>query len=98
MGGIGQHIASWMIEKGAKNMLIVSRNAESSPGVAEMRAMSQADGCNLQIRSCDVGNEQLFVDLLTDVATTMPPIRGVINAAMVLQVCLYSNFDESCLH
>ena len=87
MGGIGQHIASWMMEKGAKNLLIASRNAETSPDVADMRAMAQADSCNLQIRSCDVGDEQKFVDLLAEVATTMPPICGVVNAAMVLKVC-----------
>lgn len=93
MGGIGQHIASWLMEKSAKNLLIVSRNAETSPDVASMRLMAQADGCNLQIRSCDVGNESEFLRLLTDVATTMPPIRGVINAAMVLQVCYISSHE-----
>jgi NAD(P)-dependent dehydrogenase (short-subunit alcohol dehydrogenase family) len=88
MGGIGQHITSWMMEQGAKNVLIASRNAEANPNVANMRAMAQADGCNLQIRSCDVGDEQKFVSLLAEVATTMPPIRGVVNAAMVLKVRL----------
>lgn len=87
MGGIGQYIASWLMEKSAKNLLIVSRTAESSPDVASMRLMAEADGCNLQVRSCDVGDEDKFVELLTEVAATMPPIRGVINAAMVLQVC-----------
>lgn len=87
MGGIGQYIASWLMEKSAKNLLIVSRNAEANPDVASMRLTAQADGCNLQVRSCDVGDEQKFLELLADVATIMPPIRGVINAAMVLQVC-----------
>jgi NAD(P)-dependent dehydrogenase (short-subunit alcohol dehydrogenase family) len=87
MGGIGQHIASWLMEKGAKNLLIVSRSAASSSDAPSMQAMAKADNCNLQIRSCDVGNEQSFVDLLAEVATSMPPIRGVVNAAMVLEVC-----------
>ncbi|KAF3038704.1 putative PKS-like protein biosynthetic cluster [Didymella heteroderae] len=93
MGGIGQYIASWLMEKSAKNLLIVSRNAEASPDVASMRMMAQADDCNLQIRSCDVGNEQKFLELLADVATTMPPIRGVINAAMVLQNSILDNMS-----
>jgi NAD(P)-dependent dehydrogenase (short-subunit alcohol dehydrogenase family) len=88
MGGIGQHIASWLMEKGAKNLLIVSRSAASSSDAPAMKAMAEADSCNLQIRSCDVGNEQSFVDMLAEVANIMPPIRGVVNAAMVLEVCL----------
>ena len=76
------------MEKGAKNLLIVSRSAASSADAPAMKAMAEADNCNLQIRSCDVGNEQSFVDMLAEVATSMPPIRGVVNAAMVLEVSL----------
>ncbi|KAL2169361.1 hypothetical protein VTG60DRAFT_6135 [Thermothelomyces hinnuleus] len=86
MGGIGQHIAAWMMEKGAKNLLIVSRSAEASPDVPSMKAMAEADGCNLAIRSCDVTDARAFADLLSwAAASALPPIRGVVNAAMVLQ-------------
>ena len=80
------------MEKGAKNLLITSRNAGSSPDVADMRATARADGCNLQIYSCDVSNENDFTNLLANVSTTMPPIRGVVNAAMVLKVSASSQF------
>lgn len=87
MGGIGQDLAAWMMENGAKNLLLLSRNAAINADVPRMKAMAAADGCNLQVRSCDIGNEQHFVDLLAEVTTDMPPIKGVINAAMILKVC-----------
>ncbi|AEO58697.1 polyketide synthase [Thermothelomyces thermophilus ATCC 42464] len=91
MGGIGQHIAAWMMEKGARNVLIVSRGAEASPDVPSMKAMAEADGCKLAIRSCDVTDARAFADLLAWAASSsaggggLPPIRGVVNAAMVLR-------------
>ncbi|PYH87006.1 polyketide synthase [Aspergillus uvarum CBS 121591] len=85
MGGIGRSIVSWLMENGAKNLLVVSRKAEASSEVPDMQAAAKADGCNLQIRSCDVSDEQALVKLLKDTADVLPPVRGVINAAMALE-------------
>ncbi|KAK9774990.1 hypothetical protein SCAR479_08264 [Seiridium cardinale] len=84
LGGIGRSIARWMIEKGARNLLLVSRSAKSHPDAAALTATAQAQGCNLQIRSCDISDENSFMKLIQECASTLPPIRGVINGVMVL--------------
>lgn len=86
LGGLGRTIAQWMIEKGARNLLIVSRNAASHPEAASLISFGEKKGCNVHVRNCDVSDEKSLVRLLSDCAGTMPPIRGVIQGALQLNV------------
>ena len=87
LGGIGRAIASWMMGNGAKNILLVSRNAVSHSNAAELVRSAKAEGCNLQVRNCDVSSEDSLFKLLEYCSSgSLPPIRGVINCAMVLDV------------
>lgn len=85
-GRLGRAIALWMVQKGAKNIVLVSRNAQSHPGAASLMQQAQDDGCNLQVRNCDVSDENSLLELLEDCTHTLPPIRGVVAGAMVLNV------------
>lgn len=89
LGGIGHAIALSMIEKGAKNILVTSRNAVSHPNAAGLVQRAKADGCNVYVRNCDISNEESLVKLLADHTGTLPPIRGVIQAAMYLDVSYF---------
>ncbi|KAF7554507.1 hypothetical protein G7Z17_g2865 [Cylindrodendrum hubeiense] len=84
LGGLGRAIALWMVQKGARNIVLVSRNAQSHPGAASLIQQAKDDGCNLQVRNCDVSDESSLLELLGDCARTLPPIRGVVAGAMVL--------------
>jgi NADPH:quinone reductase-like Zn-dependent oxidoreductase/ubiquinone/menaquinone biosynthesis C-methylase UbiE len=97
LGGVGRAIALWMIEQGARHVLVVSRNAASHPDAAQLIDDARADGCNLYIRDCDVADEAGFLKLLDDCADTMPPIRGVVQAAMVLDVSS-PPIDSTCIY
>lgn len=76
----------WLIEKGARNVALLSRNAQSHPSAATIRESAAASGCSIMIRSCDVSDERQFLKELKEMSSTLPPIDGVINAAMLLQV------------
>ncbi|KAK2057592.1 hypothetical protein LY76DRAFT_97387 [Colletotrichum caudatum] len=88
LGGVARAIACWMMEKGARNLLLISRNAESHPEAQKLAGEAGSRGCNLQVRNCDASDEESFLELLRavtgDSPASMPPIRGVINGAMVL--------------
>ncbi|KAH7143722.1 hypothetical protein EDB81DRAFT_935118 [Dactylonectria macrodidyma] len=84
LGGLGRAIALWMVQKGARNILLVSRNAQSHPDAASLMEQAKNEGCNLQVRNCDVSDEQSLLALLDECARAMPPIRGVVAGAMVL--------------
>ncbi|KAK4034298.1 hypothetical protein C8A01DRAFT_49278 [Parachaetomium inaequale] len=82
--GIGLAITRWMVSKGARNLVLVSRNATSHPAATEVCQEAELAGCRVEIRDCDISDEGSLVGLLRDCSTTLPPIRGAINAAMVL--------------
>lgn len=85
LGGIGRAIAEWLIEQGTKNLVLVSRHATTNPGAPLIRQKGTEAGCQVAIYDCDVSEEQDLLRLVHDCTTAgLPPIRGVINGAMVL--------------
>ncbi|KAL2813950.1 hypothetical protein BDW59DRAFT_24526 [Aspergillus cavernicola] len=78
-GGIGRSLCEWMVDHGAKHVVIMSRSATSGPFLTELQA-----ACNVRAVACDVSDAgQLAVAL--ESFSDMPPIKGVIQAAMVLK-------------
>ncbi|KAI5866390.1 hypothetical protein GGS23DRAFT_556890 [Durotheca rogersii] len=85
LGGIGREISLWMAENGAKNIVLVSRNAESHPEAAQLVSAAKKEGCRIHIRNCDVSDEESLLSLLAYCSfMSLPPFKGVINGAMVL--------------
>lgn len=65
---------------------MLSRHAESHANVSfldEMRSM----GTNMLALNVDISNAQSLADAIDTASKTMPPVKGVIQGAMVLQVC-----------
>lgn len=86
IGGIGRAIAEWMIEKGAQHILIISRHATSHPMAGSLKDRGIQTSCKVEIRDCDIVNEASLSHCIRDCLQFMPPIRGLINGAMVLDV------------
>ncbi|KAF2754937.1 polyketide synthase-like protein [Pseudovirgaria hyperparasitica] len=83
--GIGNTIVMRLIDKGAKNIVAVSRNAVSHRNAAALREMAQEHGCRLLIQNCDIANDEQLLQLVQDLREKdIPPIGGVVQAAMVL--------------
>ncbi|KAM5465923.1 Type I Iterative PKS [Microsporum audouinii] len=85
LGGIGRSIARWMVERGAKHLILVSRNSASRPESQELIKELGHAGCEAVAVNCDVSQPMNLGQVLFECQETMPPIRGVIQAAMNLQ-------------
>ncbi|RMJ10268.1 hypothetical protein CDV36_010105 [Fusarium kuroshium] len=84
-GGVGRAIIRWMVDRGAKHLIIPSRSGPSSPSARQLVDELTKKGVNLMATNCDISSETGLTTLLQECAKTMPPIKGCINAAMVLQ-------------
>ncbi|RSM05543.1 hypothetical protein CDV31_009534 [Fusarium ambrosium] len=84
-GGVGRAIVRWMVDRGAKHLIIPSRSGPSSPSARQLIDELTKKGANLMATNCDISSETGLTTLLQECAKTMPPIKGCINAAMVLQ-------------
>ncbi|KAI0506887.1 putative polyketide synthase [Xylaria bambusicola] len=84
--GIGASVAKLLVDRNAKHLVLVSRNATSRPGTAAMTTELSATGCNVVAKDCDVGNMDSLKSLVDDCRKAgMPAIKGIIHGGMVLQ-------------
>ncbi|KAI3390411.1 hypothetical protein diail_9735 [Diaporthe ilicicola] len=81
-GALGISVCDWMVESGAKYIVITSRN----PKIENEWVQSHLrGGVSVKIICCDVTDEQALQSVHYDICQTMPPIAGVMNGAMVLR-------------
>jgi acyl transferase domain-containing protein/acyl carrier protein len=83
LGGIGLRVAQWLVDQGAKHLVLLGRSALSEQS-REVVASMQTSGVIVQVHSVDVAQQDKMVALLETVERSMPPLRGVIHAAGVL--------------
>lgn len=91
-GGIGRSIAKRMIQRGARHIVLLSRSGKVTKELNQLVQDSRLLGASIYIiKRCDVANAARVKSLIAELEMTLPPIRGVIHAAMVLRVCLFSS-------
>ncbi len=85
-GGIGRSITKFLVQQGARHVVLASRQGPQSEKVQDLIKDLAGTGANIVPISCDVGNMENVRALVNRCEATMPPIRGVIHGAMVLDV------------
>jgi acyl transferase domain-containing protein/acyl carrier protein len=83
LGGLGLTVAKWMAEKGARHLVLMGRRGatpETERAVAELKEA----GAQVMIAQADVSREEDVARVLGEVRRTMPPLRGIVHAAAVL--------------
>ncbi|KAL2065966.1 hypothetical protein VTL71DRAFT_3636 [Oculimacula yallundae] len=85
---IGNSLCEWMIRKGAKYLVLTSRNPKLSD---EWLQMLKELGAIITIRSLDVTNRTAVHAFVSSIKATHPPIGGVANGAMILHDTMFSN-------
>ncbi|KAL6237472.1 hypothetical protein BDW75DRAFT_238260 [Aspergillus navahoensis] len=95
-GGIGRSMAHWLVSHGARNLIVLSRGAETSPAAVALAAELDALGCRVKIISCDASAKAELSKAIESCSMDLPPVRGVIHSAMVLQDAVFERmtFDD----
>jgi NADPH:quinone reductase-like Zn-dependent oxidoreductase/acyl carrier protein len=83
LGGIGHSVCEWLINHGARNLIVMSRSASADKIRPFVDEMAQ-HGCKVYASACDIADKQSVEKAFNDCDRNMPPIRGVIQGAMVL--------------
>ncbi|KAJ5102441.1 Acyl transferase/acyl hydrolase/lysophospholipase [Penicillium alfredii] len=84
-GGLGIVVIEWMVERGAQYLIIPSRSGAKSQKAKNTVERLTAQGVHIISPECDASSEASLSRLLEECSQNMPPIKGCINAAMVLQ-------------
>lgn len=79
-------MARWMVAKGARTIVLVSRSGSVTGRVKELVDELEAVGANIVVRPCNVVNKAEVEELIKTGLEGLPPIRGVVHGTMVLKV------------
>ncbi len=93
-GGFGLETARWLADRGVKHLVLTGRNGAATPEAQAVVAELQARGVDLRPVACDVSDETSVASLLEQIRADMPPLAGVMHAAMVLEDSLIVNMTE----
>lgn len=82
-----------MFQHGARNFVFASRSGTANKAASELVEHLGSLGAIVAVFACDVSEESQLDALIAGTAErNMPPIRGVIQAAMVLKVSIDFSF------
>lgn len=83
LGGLGLSLAQWLVEQGARSLVLVGRKGPSAQARVAIQSMEQA-GARVHCAQADVSRESDVEQLFAMVRREMPPLAGIVHAAMVL--------------
>ena len=83
LGGLGRSIIKWMAGRGARDFVVLSRRAVSSPEAQLLVDNLTARGIRIRAVVCDVSKMEQVVKAIQE-ASSDGPVRGIVHAALSL--------------
>ncbi|MCA0456386.1 MAG: type I polyketide synthase [Chloroflexi bacterium] len=93
LGGLGLKVADWMVEHGARNLVLLGR---STPSEAAQTYLQQWHDCGAYVHAvqADVSNREQMADIINTISQSMPRLRGIIHAAGIVDDALLVNQND----
>ena len=82
-----------MVDRGAKSIILVSRSGAQNPEAIQAVDEMIAEGARVTVFACDVADSSRLTAVIEECNKTLPPIRGVIQAAMNLRDAVFENMS-----
>ena len=84
LGGFGLATAAWLVEKGARQLVLAGRNGAATREAREGVKALCAAGARVEVCKVDVREHGALERMMQRVDREFAPLRGVVHAAMVL--------------
>ncbi|NER47834.1 MAG: SDR family NAD(P)-dependent oxidoreductase, partial [Symploca sp. SIO1A3] len=83
LGSLGLEVAQWLVNQGAQNLVLTGRSSPSETATDTIEKLEQT-GCQISVLLGDISCEQDVAGILEKIQASLPPLKGVIHAAGVL--------------
>lgn len=83
--GIGLSLGQWMLDNGAKNLVLLGRSGDSRPAVKSLIEKHEGTDVTVRAYACDVGAREDLISVKSAIKD-LPPVKGVIHGALYLRV------------
>jgi NADPH:quinone reductase-like Zn-dependent oxidoreductase/acyl carrier protein len=82
-GGLGPMVARWLVDRGARHLVLIGRQAPSGAADAVVDAL-RSSGARVEVMAADVSREDEVRRVFAAIDASMPPLRGIVHAAGVI--------------
>ncbi len=90
LGALGLEVAQMLVAQGAKTLVLIGRNAPTSEAQTVIESLKQTSA-QIFVRQCDITNREQITEVFNQIQATLPPLKGIIHTAGVLQDALLVN-------
>jgi acyl transferase domain-containing protein/NADPH:quinone reductase-like Zn-dependent oxidoreductase/acyl carrier protein/NADP-dependent 3-hydroxy acid dehydrogenase YdfG len=99
LSGFGLRTAWWLARHGARHLVLLSRRgAAATPDAEQIVEEFAAAGVTISAPACDVADAAALRDAIAAIEANMPPLRGIVHAAMVIEDALVRDLDRAQLN
>ena len=84
LGALGLLVAEWMVERGARSLVLVGRHAAASPDTDARLERLRRNGAGLAVWSVDLSSRPATDALFARIDSELPPLAGIVHAAGVI--------------
>ncbi|MEH1778864.1 MAG: type I polyketide synthase [Nostoc sp.] len=91
LGALGLQAAHWLVGRGVRHLVLISRQSPTptvrnafSYAASEAIAKLEQAGAKVMVEQADVSSREEMTRIFTKIQAQLPPLRGVIHAAGVL--------------
>lgn len=83
LGGLGLLVARWMVEHGARHLVLLGRSRAKDTVQTQLRELEEA-GAKIVFYKSDVSDFNSIAQVMSEIEQSLPPLRGVIHSVGVL--------------
>ncbi|UVO13601.1 type I polyketide synthase [Mycobacterium sp. SVM_VP21] len=96
LGAVGGKVAGWLVERGARHLVLMGRSAPTAAAQATLDGL-RAAGAEVTIAQGDVTKSADVAAALATIGASMPPLRGVVHAAGTVDDAILARLDAAKL-
>ena len=95
LGALGLQVARWLVGKGARYLTLIGRRGVDQAAQETLNELEQS-GAAVRVLKADVSQEDDVARIFETVQNDMPPLRGIVHAAGVLNdgILLQQNWER----
>ncbi|CAN0540130.1 unnamed protein product [Ectocarpus sp. 12 AP-2014] len=93
LGGFGLKTAQWLVAKGARQLVLLSRSGAASEEAQAAIASFEQQGVKVLAAACDITDRAALAGVIERAKGELAPLRGIVHAATVIDDSLIRNLD-----
>lgn len=98
LGGFGLKTAQWLVSKGVRELILLSRSGPASEEAQAAIRDFDAQGIKVMAAACDITDRNALANVLERAKAELSPLHGIVHAATVIDDGLIRNLDAERIH